>query len=152
MSEREKRRNRSERYQFLILESVYSNEMMESFSNSDSIEHRLNPFKYDEQIEILYDELKEEFWKLVDNDLTARQKEVLKLYCKNKTQTEIAKLLGVNQSSITKSINGNVDYKRGSGSKKQYGGALRRIEKLVESNDKIKELLNKILELKEEKL
>jgi DNA-directed RNA polymerase specialized sigma subunit len=149
MSERRERKNRSEKYQFLLLETACSAEMMEAFSNSESIEHRLNPFKYDEEIEELYDQLKEAFWNIVDNNLTTRQKQVIKLYCQNKTQTEIAKELGVNQSSITKSINGNVDYKNG---RRCYGGATRKVVKLVESDENIKRILKRIMELKEEKI
>ena len=70
---------------------------------------------------ILEDELKEEFWRIADTFLTNRQREVIKHCADGYTQTEIAKLLNVNQSSITKSINGNVDYKNKKG-KIIYGG------------------------------
>jgi predicted transcriptional regulator len=61
---------------------------------------------------------------------------------------EIAKMLNVNQSSITKSLNGNVDYKNG---KKIYGGARKKIKKIVENDEKIKEILSKMHELRENK-
>ena len=119
--------------------------MLESFSNDESLYNRLNPYAYDERVVELEDQLKEEFWRIVAQ-LTPRQQEVIRLYASGKTQMEIAKKLNVNQSSITKSINGNVDYKNG---KKCYGGAKKKLQKLAESDNKIKELLIQINELRE---
>jgi hypothetical protein len=61
---------------------------------------------------------------------------------------EIAKILQVNQSSITKSLNGNVDYKNG---KRIYGGCKKKINKIIENDDKIKEILSKMTALRDEK-
>lgn len=141
----DKRKNRSDSYQHLLLESSFSHDMMENFSNTDSIYNRLNPWQYDERIIELADELKKEFWKVIDEHLTDRQKQVVKLYSQGLTQMEIAKILGVNQSSITKSINGNVDYKSG---KRSYGGVKVKIKKVIKNHPKIKELLDKINELR----
>ena len=107
-----RRANRSDKYQHLLLETACSNEMMESFSTDESIYKRLNPFDYNEEILKLEDKLKDEFWRIVEQ-LTPRQREVIKLTCKDFTQMHIAKLLNVNQSSITKSLHGNVDYQNG---------------------------------------
>lgn len=122
--------------------------MMEAFSNEDSICHRLNPFEYNEELLDLEDQLKVEFWRIVNTLLTPRQKEVIKLYADGYTQMEIAKMLNVNQSSITKSLNGNVDYKNG---KKVYGGAKKKINKIIENDVKIKEILTKMATLRNEK-
>jgi len=122
--------------------------MMEAFCNEDSISARLNPFEYNENLIELEDQLKKEFWRVVDTLLTPRQREVIHLYADGYTQMEIAKMLNVNQSSITKSLNGNVDYKNG---KKVYGGAKKKINKIIENDDKIKEILNKIVETRNEK-
>lgn len=141
-----KRSNRSDKYQWVLLETVCSNEMMEAFCNEDSIHSRLNPFKYNEDLIELEDQLKVEFWRIVDTLLTPRQKEVIRLYADGYTQMEIAKMLNVNQSSITKSLNGNVDYKNG---KKIYGGARKKIKKIIENDEKIKEILGKMVEIRE---
>lgn len=139
-----RRANRSDKYQHLLLETACSNEMMESFSTDESIYKRLNPFDYDEEILKLEDKLRVEFWRIVDQ-LTPRQKEVIKLTCQDFTQMHIAKLLNVNQSSITKSLHGNVDYQNG---KKSYGGAIRRMIKISETDEAIQLILAEISELR----
>jgi predicted transcriptional regulator len=122
--------------------------MREAFSKQDSIGFRIDPFKHEEEIIDLQEELRLEFWKVVEDCLTDRQKQVIKLVCADKTQMEIAKILGVNQSSITKSLHGNVDYKNG---RKVYGGASRKIIKSLETNIRVQEILARINELREEK-
>ena len=92
---------------------------------------------------------------MVNDNLTPRQKQVIELVSLQKlTQQEAAKILGVNQSSITKSLHGNVDYsKRDENNKKTkivYGGSLRRIRKLALEDEKIKQILYKISDLREE--
>lgn len=144
----ERRKNRSDKYQWVLLETVCSNEMLESFCNEDSIAARLNPFEYNEDLMNLEEALKKEFWRVVDTLLTPRQREVIRLYADGYTQMEIAKMLNVNQSSITKSLNGNVDYKNG---KKIYGGARKKIRKIMENDERIQEILNKMQDLRDEK-
>jgi DNA-binding CsgD family transcriptional regulator len=144
----DRRKNRSDKYQWVLLETVCSNEMMEAFGNEDSISSRLNPFGYDEELLDLEDQLKKEFWRVVDTLLTSRQKEVIRLYAEGYTQMEIAKMLNVNQSSITKSLNGNVDYKNG---KRVYGGARKKIKKIIENDEKIIEILRRMQAIREEK-
>lgn len=144
----ERKATRSDKYQHILLEIVYSNDMMESFCNEESIYNRLNPYNYDERLMDLEDQLKVEFWRVVNTLLTPRQKEVIKLYAEGYTQMEIAKILDVNQSSITKSLNGNVDYKKG---RRLYGGARKKIKKIIELDDKIKNILQKIGEIRTEK-
>jgi len=144
----ERRKNRSDKYQWVLLETVCSNDMMEAFCNEDSISARLNPFEYNEELIELEEQLKKEFWRVVDTLLTSRQREVIRLYADGYTQMEIAKMLNVNQSSITKSLNGNVDYKNG---KKIYGGARKKIRKIIENDEKIKDILHKMAEARDEK-
>jgi transcriptional regulator len=120
---------------------------MEAFCNEDGIYNRLNPFGYNEDFIELEDQLKIEFWRIVDTLLTPRQREVIRLYADGYTQMEIAKMLDVNQSSITKSLNGNVDYKNG---KKIYGGARKKIRKIIENDTRIKEILSQMRDLRDE--
>jgi len=145
----EKRKNRSDRYQYLILETACSVEIMETFCNEDGIYNRLNPFSYNEDLITLEEQLKQEFWRIVETLLTERQKEIVRLYSDGYTQMEIAKMLHVNQSSITKSLNGNVDYK--GGIRKTYGGIKRKVIKIIDTDNNIKEILEKMSSLREEK-
>ncbi len=144
----ERRKNRSDKYQYVLLETTCSNDMMEAFTNADSISNRLDSFMYNEELMDLEEDLRKEFWRIVNELLTDRQKQVIKLYADGYTQMEIAKMLNVNQSSITKSLNGNVDYKNG---KKIYGGARKKIRKIIENDDKIKDILARMQDLRETK-
>jgi predicted transcriptional regulator len=145
----ERRPNRSDKYQDLFHETVVPNDMMESFPNDDSISSRLSGgFAYDESVLELEDQLKQEFWRIVDNLLTPRQREVIRLCAEGYTQMEIAKMLNVNQSSITKSLNGNVDYKHG---RKVYGGARKKIGKIIDNDEKILDIFKQINEKRSDK-
>lgn len=117
--------------------------------NSNSINYQLDPFEYNEEIDELKEQLRLEFWKMVEEHCTQRQKEILYMLAQGMTQQEIAKELGVNQSSITKSLNGNCDYQ---GKRKIYGGTIKKLKKASQDNEKIKEILARINEIVEEKL
>lgn len=145
-----KRNPRSQAYQYLILETVCSNEMMETFPNEDSIYNRLNPFDYNEEMIELEDQLRVEFWRVVNTLLTDRQRDVIKLRSDGLTQMEVAKKLGVNQSSVAKNLKGNSSYTEGL-PRKSYGGSTRKLRKIIETDEKIQEILAKIAKLREEK-
>jgi predicted DNA-binding protein YlxM (UPF0122 family) len=142
---------RSQAYQSLFCETTYSHEMLSSFSNEESISARLNPFEYDERLIELEEELKVAFWKIVNEQLTDRQKDVIKLYADGYTQCEIARKLNVNQSSITKSLNGNADYRAGKAHKRSFGGSKKKLNRIIDTDEKIIEILRKMAELRSEK-
>jgi len=143
--------NRSDHYQNLLLEISYPHELLDIFSDNDSIYKKLNPFSYNDDIAELEEQLKKELWRIIEDNLTDRQKEVVKLYASGKTQIEIAKTLGVNQSSITKCINGNVDYKNkdNKGKPITYGGVRLKLQKIVKEDAKVNEILQKIADLRD---
>jgi DNA-binding CsgD family transcriptional regulator len=150
-----KRQVRSSGYQWIIVETVYPTEMLEAFSNQDSIYKRLNPFDYNDEVMQLEEQLKKEFWRVVEDLLTPRQKQVIRLCADGYTQQEIAKTLNVNQSSITKSLNGNKCYdinKLDNGKKGNtvYGGCKKKLRKIIEQDEKIQVILKKIAELRDE--
>jgi DNA-binding CsgD family transcriptional regulator len=149
----ERRRQRSDLYQHLYNESICSSEMMEAFCNQDSIYNKLNPFEYDERLLDLEDQLKKEFWRIVNTMLTPRQREVIRLYADGYTQCEIAKLLSVNQSSITKNLNGNIAYgkEKDKSNVMIYGGSKKRLNKIIENDEKIKKILAEMAAIREEK-
>lgn len=136
------KKNRSDRYQNMFNEISYSQEMLADFAIEAGLTAKLN--SYNETLLELKSQLRRELWRLVDTALTPRQRQVIRLYAQGYTQTEIAKMLNVNQSSITKSINGNCDYRNG---KKVYGGARKKLRKLAEKDQKIQDLIRKMEEL-----
>ena len=137
-------KNRSDKYQWVLVESPCSPEMLTEVADSEGIAAQLNPWGYNEELLNLKDRLKVAFWRIVNTQLTERQSEVIHLYAQGFTQTEIAKKLNVNQSSITKSINGNCDYRNG---KKIYGGARKKIQKIAEQDQEIQDIFRRIQEL-----
>lgn len=140
-------RNRSDRYQWVLVESPCSPELLTEVADSDGIHAQLNPFGYNEELFELKEALKTCFWRIVDTQLTDRQKEVIHLCADGYTQTEIAKKLNVNQSSITKSINGNCDYRNG---RRVYGGAKKKIQKIIEKDKDVQEIFARIQEIQSE--
>jgi predicted XRE-type DNA-binding protein len=139
----DRKKNRSDVYQHILLESPCSPEMLVEIADSDGVISQLG-YIYNEELLELKEQLKKEFWRIVQTQLTSRQREVITLVCEGKTQTEIAKILKVNQSSITKSINGNCDYKN---KKRVYGGAKRKMKKIASQDAVIQDILFKIREI-----
>jgi predicted transcriptional regulator len=64
-----------------------------------------------------------------------------------KTQNEISNELGKHQTTIHKILQGNIDYNN---QKKRYGGALKKIRKLCQKNEKVQSILVKMREKHEE--
>jgi predicted DNA-binding protein YlxM (UPF0122 family) len=139
--------NRSNHYQHYFAELSCSPEMLAEHAEAEGMTSTVTSAKYNDELHDLKDQLKKEFWRLVNSELTDRQKEVINLYSQGFTQIEIAKQLGVNQSSITKSINGNCDYRNG---RKIYGGARKKLRKLAEKDERIIAIVARIYELQEE--
>jgi DNA-binding CsgD family transcriptional regulator len=135
--------NRSNGYQHLFAEQPYSNEMMAEFSEAQGLVENYNP-EDREQLLVLREELRLAFWALAKEHLTARQYQVIDLLAQGFTQIEIAKKLHVNQSSITKSVNGNCDYRNG---RKIYGGAKRKLRRLADKDTKIQEIIAQIADI-----
>lgn len=100
----DRKKNRSDSYQWIFSESLCPTEILNIFPNEDSISHKLNPYQYNEEVMDLEDELKKEFWRIVNDLLTPRQRDVIRLAADGYTQMEIAKILDVNQSSASAPI------------------------------------------------
>lgn len=139
----DRKTNRSGKYQSFFTELPYSNDMMADFSIGQGLSDLYSAGDRELLIE-LREELRLEFWRIVEEQLTSRQKQILKLLAKGYTQIEIAKQLNVNQSSITKSVNGNCDYRNG---RRVYGGAKRKLKKLCSTDEKIKDIMARIEEI-----
>jgi hypothetical protein len=146
-SSRDFKNNRSNAYQWVILESPAPPEQILEYSDSHGFCGLASSGEYQEQLYELQEQLKAELWRIIETELTERQKQVLKLLAEGKTQMDIAKMLSVNQSSVTKSVNGNTDYRNG---KKTYGGAKKKIQKIAAKDPKVQEILKKIEDLQED--
>lgn len=137
-------RNRSDSYQIVLLETSVCPFVLSDLSLAQGMVYRMQP--YNEELLDLRDKLRKRMWEIIDEGLTKRQREVIKLYVQDKTQNEIAKQLGINQTSVHKVIRGNIDYKSG---KRRYGGAIKKIKKLCQADEEIQEILKQIQELNE---
>jgi len=146
MMSRNFKKNRSDRYQWILLETPCSPDMLMEFADYQGVSGYTRS-KNNEEKFVLKEQLKEAFWEIVENQLTVRQKEILRLSADGYTQIEIAKKLKVNQSSITKSINGNCDYRNG---KRVYGGAKKKLRKIIAKDLHIQDILKQLEDLEDE--
>jgi len=137
-------KNRSDKYQHVLVESSCSPDVLTEFSDSRGITGMINMSEYNEELFDLRDKLRAALWRIIDTSLTPRQRQVIRLYAKGLTQIEIAKRLNVNQSSITKSINGNCDYRNG---KKIYGGAKKKLRRIAGEDLEVQDILHRMAEI-----
>lgn len=138
---------RSNGYQWIIQEVPEAPDILTEYSDNKGLTGKLNNSTYCEELYELEDRLRVAQWRIIDSALTPRQRQVLKLYSDGYTQMDIAKMLKVNQSSITKSINGNCDYRNG---KKIYGGAKKKLKRAAAKDPEIQEILKRMAEIAQE--
>lgn len=147
--------SRSDAYQHLYHEILLSADDMRNWSNGKTINSLLDPFAYDERLLDLKDQLIARVKSLIVANLTPHQLEVLTMLIDGYTQMDIAKRLGVNQSCITKCINGNISYANDKNKQKEtkyYGGIFKKLKRVAAEDEQIKAILAEINELQEEKL
>lgn len=145
----DRNRHRSDAYQFIFAESLCSPQLLGEVSDCQGLTARLNSSVINEEMCELKEQLRECFWRLVGK-LTKRQQEVIVLMSNNKTQMEIAKLLKINQSSISKSWSGNVSYSdiiKDNKPRKVYGGSAKHLKKLAAEDQEVQTILKKMAEL-----
>lgn len=132
---------RSNSYQQIYYETQVSDIIWNSLQDNSS--------SYNEELVLLKDQLKIEFWNLVEQICTPKQKMVLQFLKDGYTQNEMAKILGCNQSSITKCLSGSIDYCTPSNSShhKSNGGIKKKMKKAIDKSPVFQELFNKINEL-----
>ena len=113
--------------------------LLNNFSNEEGLEAFLISHSCSEEFRALRAELLKEVMKIINNCLTKKQKAIMRMtYFEGKTQDEISVELGRDQSTIHKTLRGNVDYNN---QKKRYGGAIKKIKRLCAKNDKINNIL-----------
>ena len=142
----DRRRNRSDAYQPNLLEIPVSPNILGDLSSAQGMNYKIAPFEYNEKLLDLKEELKTRLWEIIEIGLTERQKQVIKLSVQNFTQNEIAKMLGINQTSVHKVLRGNIDYRV---QKRRYGGAHKKIRKLCDADPEIQRILKEINDIYE---
>ena len=149
-------KNRSDSYQNWIMERCVSPFILNDLSSAQGMTYRIRPDIYDEKYLDLREQLKKRMWELVEIGLTERQKQVVKLSMEGLTQNEIAKKLGINQTSVHKVIRGNIDYSNKKSKNngeivkpKRYGGALKKLTKLCQADLQIQNILKEMVEVQE---
>lgn len=118
--------------------------LLSNFSNEEGMEAFLLSHSSSEEFQKLKQDLLEEVMNIINNCLTDKQKEVMRMtYLEGKTQNEISSELGKHQTTIHKILQGNIDYNN---QKKRYGGALKKIRKLCANSKKIQNILDQMRE------
>lgn len=133
---------RSQSYQWKIREIPWSSDALIGLSS----EHGL--FDNQEQSEEFLDlkeELKTHFWRVAKAGLTKRQFDVISLVAQGLTQHEIAKELGVNQSSVAKCLGGAKQ--KGLYEGKVFGGCIKKMKKLLDQDEEVQKILQLINDL-----
>lgn len=136
----EKRPTRSQRYQNMFNERIISEAQW----------HMFNYEKESEEVVIrrheIIDELMDLIIKNIKNIISLNQRLIFNMYYfDNMTQKDIGDTLGVNQSSIIKSLLGNTEYKPGI--KIKRGGSLRKLKRKLLKIERVSELLQELSEL-----
>ena len=150
MSGHRKQHTRSSIYQWLYNEVAVASEILDVYSSSDAVFRRLNPFQYSEEVLELEDQLREEFWRVLRDNLTPKQLRMVELLAEGKTQTETSRELSCNQSSITKNLKGSKEI--GPDGRIINGGIVKKIRAIVKDDERINEILRQIAELREDDL
>lgn len=139
------KKNKSDSYQFRICEISIDPSVLNEFPFSDGLGSQLSLAQYNEEFDELKEKLLFEVLRLINNDLTERQKQVVLKRLEGKTQIQIAEELQIHQTSIHKILSGNIDFSNG---KKRYGGAYKKLKKLCAKDNIIQDILTKMRELR----
>ena len=136
-----KRRNKSDSYQHKIVEISVDPVLLNEFPLIESLGSQLNLSRYSEKFDELREELLKEVMEIINVGLTYRQAQVISLRLDGKTQTQIAEELGIHQTTVHKTLRGNIDY---ANDKKCYGGAIKKLRKLCNKSPEIQEILEEM--------
>ncbi len=136
-------------YQYKIVEISFESAKLNNFSNERGVSNILEENEEDERITEFRKELLQELFDVINSGvLTEHQRKILMMRLLGKTQNEIAAHLGITQSAVHKAMHGNIDYKN---NKKRYGGIVKKLKKICISVDSVKNILNKISDVKNSK-
>jgi DNA-binding CsgD family transcriptional regulator len=138
------KKNKSDSYQHKIIEISVDPSILNEFSMYDGLSAQINLAQFSEQFYNLRQQLMAEVLRIVKNHLTKRQEEVVLLRLEGKTQTEVAEILKIHQTTVHKLLSGNIDYSNG----RRYGGAYKKLKKICLKDTKVLEILKAMEELK----
>lgn len=138
-----RQRNRSDSYQYRMVEVAIDPSVLCDFSTEDGFGEQMRTSGFSEEILDLRKILMKEVRRLIETILTPRQCEVITLRLQGYTQVEIADMLGIHQTTVHKTLSGNIDYKNGEA---RYGGAIKKLKKACSKDPKVSEILRKIEE------
>jgi len=138
-----RKRNKSDSYQYRIVEIAIDPGMLSDFAAEDGFGAQLQDSGYSEKIRELRVELMQEVRRLINTILTGRQMQVVNLRLEGKTQVEIAEMLGIHQTTVHKTLSGNIDYKNGEA---RYGGAIKKLKKMCSKDERVIAILQQIEE------
>jgi transposase len=141
-----RKKNKSDSYQYKIVEISVDPSIFNDFPFVESLGSQLNLAKYSEEFYNLRQLLMKEVLRIIDSNLTPRQREVVTLRLQGKTQMQIADELGVHQTTIHKLLNGNLDYS--SCKKMRYGGATKKLQKVCAKDERVLSILKEMDELR----
>ncbi len=135
---------KSDRYQYKFIEiSVGAKYFNYPVDRSLWHKHETN-----EEIEELLKQAAAIVWEIAKTKLTKHQFAVLEMAMNGIPQQAIADKLGISQSAICKSINGNIVYKTAKG-RQYYGGSIKKLKRLLKENKELNGIWEKINKLKE---
>lgn len=133
--------NIQHKYREVLIDPI----LVHSFSENEQL---YDYIKEPDELLDLIDELNLRIKNIIEYKLTTRQRQVVEgLYFRNLTQMELAHELGLCQPSIHKSLLGNISYGE---SKKRYGGAIKKMQKICDEDPEIQGIINKIDKMKKE--
>lgn len=141
------RRNKSDSYQYRIIEIQIDPFLLADFPLEDGFGALVNTSGYSEALADLRQQLMREVRRLIKTVLTKRQSEVMLLRLQGKTQVEIGHKLGIHQTTVHKTISGVIDYKNGGAC---YGGAIKKLRKMCLRDERVLTILKKIEEVRAE--
>lgn len=139
--------NRSDKYQYKYAEIQVSDEFMNLYTNEENA--HLDNVRHSEE----YIELNNAATALIidimtnDKQFTKNQRTVSKMKASGMTQAEIATELGCNQSSVVKTLLGNVDYS--DGKRVMYGGVAKKLKRVLKESEKFRTIIKKLYEMEE---
>jgi len=140
-----RKKNKSDSYQHKIVEIAVDPVILNDFPLYNGLGAQLNLAMYSEEFYDLRQQLMDEVMRIIKNNLTKRQAEVVLLRLEGKTQIQIAEELGIHQTTVHKLLMGNIDY---ANDKKRYGGAIKKLRKICTKDEKILEILCQMEELR----